>query len=79
MTSERHGARLARHLSIAGFSLLEAMIAMAIGGFGLMAVARLQLGLQAESDLAKQLGLPYKKIYKWHYYRKKNADRDRDQ
>ena len=30
-------------------------------------------------DLAKQLGLPYKKIYKWHYYRKKNADRDRDQ
>jgi len=56
VTSERRGARLARHLPIAGFSLLEAMIAMAIGGFGLMAVARLQLGLQAESDLAKQLG-----------------------
>ena len=42
-------------LAIGGFTLIEALVAMAIGGFGLMAVARLQLGLQAESDLAKQL------------------------
>jgi Tfp pilus assembly protein PilV len=56
VTSDRRRLRLARRAALAGFSLLEAMIAMAIGGFGLMAVARLQLGLQAESDLAKQLG-----------------------
>ncbi|MEK9774575.1 MAG: prepilin-type N-terminal cleavage/methylation domain-containing protein, partial [Quisquiliibacterium sp.] len=55
MISERPRARvLHRRLAVGGFSLLEALVAMAIGGFGLMSVARLQLGLQAESDLAKQ-------------------------
>ena len=44
-----------RRLAVAGFTLLEALIALAISGFGLIAVARLQIGLQAESDLAKQL------------------------
>lgn len=39
----------------AGFTLLEALIALLIGGFGLLAVARLQIGMQGESDLAKQL------------------------
>lgn len=48
---ERRAARAA----VAGFTLLEALIALAISGFGLIAVARLQIGLQAESDLAKQL------------------------
>jgi Tfp pilus assembly protein PilV len=48
-------ARLARRLALGGFTLLEALIALAIGGFGLIAVARLQIGLQNESDLAKQV------------------------
>lgn len=39
----------------AGFTLLEALIALLIGGFGMLAVARLQIGMQGESDLAKQL------------------------
>lgn len=38
-----------------GFTLLEALIALLVGGFGLLAVARFQIGLQGESDLAKQL------------------------
>lgn len=51
----RMGNRRVRGLAIAGFTLIEALIAMAIGGFGLIAVARLQISLQAESDLAKQV------------------------
>jgi len=51
----RRGNRRLRGLAIAGFTLIEALIAMAIGGFGLIAVARLQIALQAESDLAKQV------------------------
>lgn len=39
----------------AGFTMLEALIALLIGGFGLLAITRLQIGLQGESDLAKQL------------------------
>ncbi len=55
--TRRHaqGAIARRRLAVAGFTLLEALIALAISGFGLIAVARLQIGLQAESDLAKQL------------------------
>ena len=45
----------ARRLALGGFTLIEALIALAIGGFGLIAVARLQIGLQNESDLAKQV------------------------
>ena len=41
--------------AVAGFTLLEALIAFLIGGFGLMAVARLQIGMYGESDFAKQL------------------------
>jgi Tfp pilus assembly protein PilV len=44
-----------RRRRAAGFTLLEALIALLIGGFGLLAVARLQIGMQGESDLAKQL------------------------
>lgn len=43
-----------RPVRSAGFAMLEALVALAIGGFGLMSVVRLQVGLQAESDLAKQ-------------------------
>lgn len=50
-----HRARARRRLAMAGFTLLEALIALGISGFGLIAVARLQISLQAESDLAKQL------------------------
>jgi Tfp pilus assembly protein PilV len=39
----------------AGFALLESLIAVGIGAFGLVAISRLQIGLQAESDLAKQV------------------------
>ena len=46
---------IARRAALAGFTLLEALIALAIGGFGLIAVARLQTSLQVESDLAKQM------------------------
>jgi len=52
VTSDR---RIARRIAAAGFTLVEALIALAIGGFGLIAVARLQISLQAESDLAKQV------------------------
>lgn len=38
-----------------GFTLLEALIALVVGGFGLLAVARLQIGMQGESDHARQL------------------------
>lgn len=38
-----------------GFTLLESLIALLIGGFGLLAVARLQIGMQGESDRSRQL------------------------
>lgn len=54
-TTMRRGTPIGRSTAVAGFTLLEALIALAIGGFGLIAVARLRLGLQGESDLAKQV------------------------
>lgn len=51
----RSGQRRRAVRAAAGFTLLEALIAFLIGGFGLMAVARLQIGLYGESDFAKQL------------------------
>lgn len=44
-----------RRRANAGFALLESLIAVGIGAFGLIAVTRLQISLQAESDLAKQV------------------------
>lgn len=45
-----------RRLLIGGFTMVEALVAFAIGGFGLMAVARLHANLVGVSDQAKQLG-----------------------
>src|SRR4051812_16073718 len=39
---------------VRGFALFEALLAAAVMGFGLLAIARLQVGLLGNSDLAKQ-------------------------
>lgn len=44
-----------RMRAAAGFALLEALIAFLIGGFGMLAIARLQMTMIGESDFAKQL------------------------
>ncbi len=51
----KRGRATARRIVLGGFTLLEALIALAIGGYGLIAVARLQISLQTEADLAKQM------------------------
>ena len=37
-------------------TLLELLVSLAVGGFGLLALARLQVGLQRESQLVRQVG-----------------------
>ena len=52
-TGRRERARTRRR--VLGFTMLEALIAFAIGGFGLLAIARITIGMQGASDLAKQM------------------------